>query len=298
MEIGEKIKTLRNQRRMTQTALAGDQITRNMLSLIENGSALPSLSTILYLAERLDIPAGLLLARDQEELMYRKSEEMARIKQAYAAGEYKLCLARCQELLSVGPDDEIRMITAKCHLFLGREAFDMGRFHEACAELDKACEREKQNFYRDESIPAMASVYFRYMARLSQTLCSDAGYENYEGTFLGADAFCKYAYVLWGLEKGDTAIAQHYLQIASPSEKEFSEHIRARLEMGEKKYHAAGLRLEQLIAGNDITCRGILYDVFGDREICCRECGDYKGAYEYSVGKMNLLERMLSDRNF
>ena len=58
MEIGEKIKTLRNQRRMTQTALAGDQITRNMLSLIENGSALPSLSTILYLAERLDIPAG------------------------------------------------------------------------------------------------------------------------------------------------------------------------------------------------------------------------------------------------
>ena len=72
----EKIKTLRNQRRMTQTALAGDQITRNMLSLIENGSALPSLSTILYLAERLDIPAGLLLARDQEELMYRKSEEL------------------------------------------------------------------------------------------------------------------------------------------------------------------------------------------------------------------------------
>ena len=42
-KIGEKIKALRISKRMTQSELAGDQITRNMLSLIENGSALPSL---------------------------------------------------------------------------------------------------------------------------------------------------------------------------------------------------------------------------------------------------------------
>ena len=45
MNIGEKIKELRMRRRMTQADLAGDTVSRNMVSLIENGSALPSLQT-------------------------------------------------------------------------------------------------------------------------------------------------------------------------------------------------------------------------------------------------------------
>jgi transcriptional regulator with XRE-family HTH domain len=56
MEIGSKIKKLRTAKLMTQAELAGPQITRNMLSQIENGSALPSLSTIVYIAERLNVP--------------------------------------------------------------------------------------------------------------------------------------------------------------------------------------------------------------------------------------------------
>ena len=52
MQIGEKIKTLRQAKLMTQSELAGTQITRNMLSSIEHGTALPSLPTALYLAER------------------------------------------------------------------------------------------------------------------------------------------------------------------------------------------------------------------------------------------------------
>ena len=39
MNIGERIRALRNAKMMTQTELAGKQITRNMLSRIENGSA-------------------------------------------------------------------------------------------------------------------------------------------------------------------------------------------------------------------------------------------------------------------
>ena len=53
MTIGEKIKILRAERAMTQSELAGDHITRNMLSLIESGSAQPSLATILYLASKM-----------------------------------------------------------------------------------------------------------------------------------------------------------------------------------------------------------------------------------------------------
>ena len=39
--IGQKIRALRLSRHMTQAQLAGDSITRNMLSLIENGNAVP-----------------------------------------------------------------------------------------------------------------------------------------------------------------------------------------------------------------------------------------------------------------
>ena len=56
MNIGEKIRELRVAKLMTQAELAGTHITRNMLSCIENGSANPSLSTILYIAGRLNVP--------------------------------------------------------------------------------------------------------------------------------------------------------------------------------------------------------------------------------------------------
>jgi transcriptional regulator with XRE-family HTH domain len=52
---------------MTQQELAGEYITRNMLSRIENGFALPSIPTLLYLAEKLGVPAGYLLADETEE---------------------------------------------------------------------------------------------------------------------------------------------------------------------------------------------------------------------------------------
>ena len=104
MEIGEKIKSLRISKRMTQSELAGDQITRNMLSLVENGSALPSLPTIMYLSERLGVPAGMFLARESEEPVYRKMSDMPKIKSAYKSGEYRLCCEMCEGLFGYETD--------------------------------------------------------------------------------------------------------------------------------------------------------------------------------------------------
>ena len=66
MNIGERIRELRISKLMTQADLAGDRITRNMLSCIENGSANPSLSTIVYIAGRLGVPAGCLLNKEMK----------------------------------------------------------------------------------------------------------------------------------------------------------------------------------------------------------------------------------------
>ena len=38
----------------------------------------------------------------------------------------------------------------------------------------------------------------------------------------------------------------------------------------------------------------MLYFVFCDLEICCKEIGDFKGAYEYSGNKIDILQKLLS----
>ena len=53
MTLGNKIKEIRKRKNITQSALCQGKITRNMLSLIENGVSLPSLASLVYLAEKL-----------------------------------------------------------------------------------------------------------------------------------------------------------------------------------------------------------------------------------------------------
>ena len=67
MELGEKIRSARLEAGLSQRQLCGEEITRNMLSLIENGSAKPSMKTLRYLAGRLDKSLSWFLEEDAEE---------------------------------------------------------------------------------------------------------------------------------------------------------------------------------------------------------------------------------------
>ena len=53
MELGKKLRAARQEAALSQRERCGDQITRNMLSQIENGAARPSMDTLQYLAGRL-----------------------------------------------------------------------------------------------------------------------------------------------------------------------------------------------------------------------------------------------------
>ena len=48
--LGERIRTLRKQQKMTLEALAGTELTKGMLSLIENNKANPSMESLNYIA--------------------------------------------------------------------------------------------------------------------------------------------------------------------------------------------------------------------------------------------------------
>ncbi|MED3037475.1 helix-turn-helix transcriptional regulator [Bacillus tropicus] len=67
--LGEKIKALRKEKKLTQTELAGSEMTKSMLSQIENGKATPSMKTLQYIAEKLECETSFLLEEDDVEIV-------------------------------------------------------------------------------------------------------------------------------------------------------------------------------------------------------------------------------------
>lgn len=66
MNMGSRIREARLQKQLTQKDVVGDYMTRNMLSKIENGSATPSVKTLSFLAEALELPVSYLVSESGE----------------------------------------------------------------------------------------------------------------------------------------------------------------------------------------------------------------------------------------
>ena len=64
MELGKRIKQARLDAGLSQRQLCGERLTRNMLSLIENGSARPSMDTLQFLAGQLNKPISFFLEEE------------------------------------------------------------------------------------------------------------------------------------------------------------------------------------------------------------------------------------------
>lgn len=63
--VGIRIKKLRKELNMTQSELAGDEMTKSMLSQIENNVSSPSMKSLEYLAARLNKPVAYFVEEDE-----------------------------------------------------------------------------------------------------------------------------------------------------------------------------------------------------------------------------------------
>ncbi len=295
MNIGEKIKKLRTAKLMTQAELAGTEITRNMLSRIENGSANPSLETICYLAGRLHVSPGFLLAEAEDEQIYVKQGEIQSIKQAWMTEDYQIVRDMCLHSES-GADDEIRMILAYANAGLAKEAFDDGNLHLAAALWDEAVEACSTTVYPTESVVAQAGVYFRYMHRISATLGSNVMDEEEVNIFPAmTDEFCRYAAMMVeSEEESSESWAQALIRFAG-EDSPLTLHLEAKKYMGEGNFEGAYTDLHRILTEEASVPKPVLYFVFCDLEICCREREDFKGAYEYANHKLVILQQLLTE---
>lgn len=287
MDIGEKIKRIRTAKLMTQKELAGSEITRNMLSRIENGAALPSISTVHYIAKRLNVSPGFLLAGEDDEWLYFKSAEMNNIKQAYTDKNFRLCRDMCKN--SEWIDDETNLILAECCLRVGIEEFYKGYLHSSVEYFDEALLCCDATIYNTDVICGEIAFYFSYMRMISPMLSSDVADESEitEKVVVKND-FCLYSYAFC-----NDVYEASLSQISEDSS--YWLHLSAKALMIDGEYEQSKELLHKLLFDDKYPMpEPMLYFVFCDLEICCKETGDFKGAYEYSGNKVDLLQKLLN----
>lgn len=179
-ERGKRIKEARISKKMTQSEVVGDFITRNMLSQIENGCAAPSVKTLEYLADVLDISVAELMPRSDEESCSEQHSEMNRLKKV----KRLLAENRCRDAeAEIGCEsgwgelyDEFCALSAICCFRLA-ESLSEEDTVKAVEYARRAAELAEHGFYTNPSMKAdavklmnaLAEKLSRYYAELIDT---------------------------------------------------------------------------------------------------------------------------------
>lgn len=101
--LGERIKHLRKELKMTQTDLAGGEMTKSMLSQIENNLATPSMKNMQYIAGRLGRHISYFLEDDSYEGSLPTAkiyDELKLVNELLQQGKSHEALPRLEEMLS------------------------------------------------------------------------------------------------------------------------------------------------------------------------------------------------------
>ena len=138
MELGQRIKAARLEAGLSQRQLCGQTITRNMLSLIENGTARPSMETLQYLAGQLGKPMGWFLG----EQLPPNREAMARAREAFRHGAWEDALSALDGFKGPDPEleDEKQLLFYLASLNLAEAALQTQRLPYARYLLEQAAQ--------------------------------------------------------------------------------------------------------------------------------------------------------------
>lgn len=276
MNIGAKIKEARLKNKMTQSALCGDKITRNMLSAIENGKALGSLDTLIYLANRLNIPLSYLFSEDTDNFFFVKKNIMPQISAALDEKNYNLCMSLIMSLDK--RDNELSFILAECYLELGIQAVKQGSLKRGGKYLDLCSSCCDATIYDTKRFESIIPLYKAICNNINSPLL-EFDENNYLSLMKNSSDFELYKYIV--LDFDYTFTISHY-----------REHMTAKILIKERRY-ADALKLLTSIESrkSDIGHNAFLmFGVYTDMEICYRNLFDFKGAYKYSSKRLSLME--------
>ncbi|MCQ2420603.1 MAG: helix-turn-helix domain-containing protein [Clostridia bacterium] len=284
MTFGEKLRQRRQQLGLTQRQTAGDRITRNMLSQLENDLAKPSVATLEYLAQVLQVsPSWLLDGKPAGE-----ETELAKARTLLAQRKFEMCLEVLDRMEE--PGDEAMLIDSMASLFSAEQALGDERFADALALAGRAISQSEKTLYRSPELCVRASAV---IARCRTEAKQDAqqAVDAYKETYLQAQNNVRYHLVLarYALEQEHIQAAEREIwSIADLPDEERAEYLilRGRIAARKEEYENARLYLQQAEA--DELPKILRRELYHCMEICSRETGDYRSAYEYAAKQLAL----------
>lgn len=266
MELGEKLRQARLEAGLSQRQLCGEEITRNMLSLIEHGAAKPSMKTLQYLSARLGKSVSFFL--DETAVVSPNQEVMASARRLFDNAEFSeaaLVLEAYQEPDSVY-DREKGLLQALCYLSLAERAIREDRPVYARELLEKIDFRTA--YCADDLVRRRALL----LGQLGRTdICSALPSLDPELKLRAAAA----------LESGDPLRAGQLLDAAEDKLDPHWNLCRGNAYLSEGQYREAA------------QCFHVAENTYPEEttpalEHCYRELEDYRRAYEYACRRRKL----------
>lgn len=289
MTLGQKIRALRKERSMTQSALCKDYMTRNMLSQIENDLATPSLQTVCFLAKQLSVPVGYLIDQDADALVYRKAGSIAQIRRHYAAGMWQNCIDDCKQLSDF--DDELALLLADCYLQEGLVAFREGHLESARNLFDTCLRFTTRTCYPKASIEERAHTLLALIdsTKTGQmddpSLCIANDRKDFGEEYL-------YNTLLRLIDRGKHELAAQLFDNVRLTTPRYRKHINARLAQAAYNHERAAALLREVLEEVSSSADALfMLRIYNDLENCCKAVSDYEGAYRAAIAKNHLTEQ-------
>lgn len=260
MELGEKLRQARLEAGLSQRQLCGDIITRNMLSLIEHGSAKPSMETLKLLSARLGKSVSFFLEEDAVTSPNQAVMDAAR--KLFDTGDYGQAVLVLEEYRTPDPvyDREQTLILALSHLALAEQAAEKGRYPYALELLVKA---ERSTAYCHE---ALSRRRLLLLGRLPGQQVSHLLPSLDEELLLRARE---------ALASGNTARARQLLEASEDRKDSRWNLLRGRVYLEEGLFQEAAQCLHIAEQAHPKVTAPLL-------ERCYRELEDFRRAYEYA----------------
>lgn len=266
MELGQKIRQARQDLGLSQRQLCGDEITRNMLSLIENGSARPSMDTLGYLAARLGKPVAYFL--EEQAVTSPNQAVMDRARDAWSAGEpghAMEVLADYREPDGVF-DRERWLLEALCLMAMAEQALGEEKSAYAVSLLEQAADAgAKTDYYSPALERQRLLLLYRAKPASAQALAPALPDWTDEVLLRGRAA----------LEDGDPGLCAAILDAAGEPDRQDWHFLRAEAWLALKDYARAA---EHYSRAEAMYPRQTALRL----EQCYRELEDYKLAYFYA----------------
>ena len=252
MDLAQKLRSARLEAGLSQRQLCGDTITRNMLSQIENGSAKPSMATLRYLAQRLGKSVSYFL--EEQAVVSPNLEGMIQARAYFTQMEYSKALGALEEFRA--PDDafeeEKNLLLFLILLELARQALNEGRLPYAKSLLQRA--GEVKGIYLTADLERSRQIL---LGRLGERAQLDE----------------EEALLILAKQAAGPERALELLQAVENKDTLQWNFLRAEALFSMQQYGEAATcyeKAEQTPA------------VFARLEVCYRELGDYKKAYEFA----------------